>query len=84
MKFSKQVNLKALLKLLVKAKPSVVAIKACVSVQYFARTMQSFGHEVILPGPLCVGRVKKTTKDAIATEAVKKPSRALIYEKYFR
>ena len=47
LKFNKQVNRKALLELLVKAKPSVVAMKACASAQYFARTAQSFGH--VLP-----------------------------------
>ncbi|MFM9598117.1 IS110 family transposase, partial [Streptomyces scabiei] len=54
----------------VKAKPSVVAMEACASAQHFARTAQSFGHDVILLDPLFVKAFRQGQKtdanDAIA------------------
>jgi len=70
LKSNKQASRKALLELLVKAKPSVVAMEACASAQYFARTAQSFGHKVMLLDPLFVKAFRQGQKtdanDAIA------------------
>ena len=41
LKFNKSVNRQTLLELLVKAKPSVVAMEACASAQHFARTARN-------------------------------------------
>ena len=70
LKFNKSVNRQTLLELLVKEKPSVVAMEACVSAQHFARTAQPFGHDVILLDPLSVKAFRQSQKtdanDAIA------------------
>ena len=70
LKSNKQASRRALLELLVKAKPSVVAMEACASAQYFARTAQSFGHKVMLLDPLFVKAFRQGQKtdanDAIA------------------
>ncbi|MFT6788603.1 MAG: transposase [Pseudoalteromonas rhizosphaerae] len=59
---NKSVNRQTLLELLVQAKPSVVAMEACASAQHFARTAQSFGHDVILLGPLFVKAFRQGQK----------------------